>query len=53
MPAFEQLLDSGVLPDIIQYYFRCSNCNLLFEFFANTYHGSGGKWQPVDDEDLV
>jgi len=53
MPPFEKLLKQKYLPDIIHYYFRCSACNLLFEFFVDTYHGSGGEWRPIHDEDLV
>jgi len=53
MPDFEKLLQERYLPDNIHYYFRCSACNLLFELFVNTYHGSGGEWRPVHDEDLV
>jgi len=50
---FATLLESDGLPDIILHYFRCSACNLLFEYSVNTYHGSGGEWRPVFDEDLV
>ena len=53
MPEFENLLSVDYLPDSILYYFRCSGCKLLFEFSVNTYHGSGGEWRPVVDEDLV
>ena len=50
MPNFADLLNQDGLPDIVHYYFRCSACNLLFELFVDTYHGSGGEWRPVEDE---
>ena len=53
MPDFESLLTQEHLPDSIHYFFRCSSCGLLFQLFVNTYHGSGGEWRPVHDEDLV
>ncbi len=53
MPEFENLLSGDYFPDLILYYFRCSDCNLLFKFSVDTYHGSGGSWQPIPDEDLV
>ena len=53
MPEFEGLFKQAHLPDIIHYYFRCTTCELLFQLYVNTYHGSGGEWRPVYDEDLV
>ena len=53
MPDFATLLKQDHLPDIIQTYFRCSACNLLFELHADTCHGSGGEWRPAYDEDAV
>ena len=50
---FSTLLTAEFLPDIVLHYFRCSACSLLFEFAVNTFHGSGGEWRPVFDEDLV
>lgn len=50
---FATLLDGDTFPDIILHYFRCTACKLLFQFAVNTYHGSGGEWKPVYDEDLV
>jgi len=49
---FSGLMSSDTFPDIISHYFRCSACRLLFEFSVNTYHGSGGEWRPVPDEDI-
>ena len=53
MPDFEGLLKQDYLPDNIHYFFRCSTCDLLFQLFVNTYHGAGGEWRPVYDEDSV
>lgn len=32
--------------DIVGYRFRCSSCDELFSLHAETYHGSGGYWEP-------
>jgi hypothetical protein len=32
--------------DIVGYRFRCSSCGELFSLNAETYHGSGGYWEP-------
>ena len=50
---FSTLLAAKYLPDIVLHYFRCSACKLLFEFSANIFHGSGGEWRPVFDEDFI
>ncbi len=47
--AFSAVGDEG-WDDILHYYFECPLCGRLFELFAETYHGSGGQWQPVDRE---
>lgn len=51
--GFASLLDDDTWPDLVQHFFRCNQCDLLFQFFVNTYHGSGGKWSPVCDEDIA
>ena len=38
--------------DIYIYYFRCSACQQLFELVCNTYHGSGGQWKPIRNNDF-
>lgn len=50
---FATLMVNRPWPDLIQHYFRCTKCELLFRFFVDTYHGGGGKWEPVYDEDLA
>jgi hypothetical protein len=32
--------------DIIEYNFCCSSCGERFSLHAETYHGSGGYWEP-------
>lgn len=32
--------------DIVGYRFRCNACGELFSLHAETYHGSGGYWEP-------
>lgn len=34
--------------DYVEYHFRCSACDELFWLHAETYHGSGGYWEPKD-----
>ena len=46
-PSFAHLgLDSW--PDVFAYYFRCAGCGALYRFSAETYHGRGGDWRPVE-----
>lgn len=33
--------------DIVAYYFKCRCCGEQFSLHAETYHGSGGYWEPV------
>ena len=34
------------------YYFECPKCHQLYELHCNTYHGSGGAWEPLDKRRL-
>ena len=34
--------------DFIEHTFWCRQCNQEFRLYVETYHGSGGSWQPVD-----
>lgn len=38
--------------DIVGYRFRCSSCGELFSLHAETYHGSGGYWEPENSESV-
>jgi hypothetical protein len=47
---FEELVSSGKWEDILLYHFQCNTCEQRFELSAETYHGSGGWWKPVDEK---
>ncbi len=42
---FDQVSSDGPWDDILSYEFRCKACGERFSLSAETYHGSGGKWQ--------
>jgi hypothetical protein len=44
---FSSVSQSGPWDDVLGYGFRCTSCGQLFSLSAETYHGSGGHWQPV------
>ena len=46
-PPFEKLRPDS-WPDAYAYYFRCPRCSALYAFTGETYHGGGGRWQPVE-----
>ena len=37
-------------PDTFNFWFECTNCGERFSLQADTYHGSGGTWQPARAE---
>ena len=45
---FDELVVSGKWDDILLYHFQCNTCGQQFELSAETYHGSGGWWKPVN-----
>jgi len=45
-PSFSSLPADGPWPDYFEYYFRCVSCGSLFRLVVETYHGTGGKWEP-------
>jgi hypothetical protein len=45
---FDELVTSGKWDDVLQYRFQCNTCGQLFELHADTYHGSGGWWRPIE-----
>jgi hypothetical protein len=45
---FAELVSSGQWDDVLLYYFQCNICGQLFQLSAETYHGRGGWWKPVD-----
>ena len=48
MLEFSDLSEKGTWPDYIEYYFRCIACDQAFRLAVETYHGSGGTWEPCD-----
>jgi hypothetical protein len=46
--AIEKLNAAGPWPDVIESAFRCSQCGQRFRLGVETYHGAGGRWQPLD-----
>jgi hypothetical protein len=43
---FSELNIDQPLDDYISYRFRCISCGELFYLHVETYHGSGGYWEP-------
>ncbi|MCW5610565.1 MAG: hypothetical protein KIS83_07765 [Rubrivivax sp.] len=35
-------------PDTFNFWFACVACGERFKLQADTYHGSGGSWQPAN-----
>jgi hypothetical protein len=42
------LSDDGPWGDYLEFYFECSQCRQAFRLAAETYHGAGGQWKPID-----
>lgn len=45
--TFAQLAAGQTWDDIVAYRFECASCGELFSLHTETYHGSGGYWEPV------
>lgn len=43
---FSSVSTDGPWSDVLNYKFRCTSCDEVFELSAETYHGSGGAWRP-------
>ncbi len=44
---FSSVSAEGPWDDILQYCFACTICGQPYRLSAETYHGSGGSWEPV------
>ncbi len=44
--TFSALATGQPWDDIVGYRFRCNSCGEIFSLHAETYHGSGGYWEP-------
>lgn len=49
---FSGIQVNGPYDDFLIYYFECPECKQLFQLSAETYHGSGGSWKPIDRDSL-
>ncbi|MGZ9223287.1 MAG: hypothetical protein ACXW4Q_14355 [Anaerolineales bacterium] len=45
---FDALVSLGKWDDVLLYRFQCNTGDQLFELSAETYHGAGGWWKPVE-----
>jgi hypothetical protein len=45
--TFSQLATGAAWDDVVSYGFQCQTCGQSFRLHAETYHGSGGYWEPV------
>lgn len=50
--SFSALASGSAWGDTIEHHFRCLNCGELFYLHAETYHGSGGYWEPVNAQSV-
>ena len=46
---FPSLSETGPWDDVLLYEFSCRSCGARFRLSADTYHGQGGDWMPVDE----
>jgi hypothetical protein len=44
--SFSEVAAGAIWDDVLNYQFECCNCAQKFSLTAETYHGSGGAWQP-------
>lgn len=45
--SFSTLAKGALWDDLVSFRFKCASCEEEFSLSAETYHGSGGYWQPV------
>jgi len=48
---FQILADGELWGDIVSNYFSCTKCGQLFHLHAETYHGSGGAFESIQQID--
>lgn len=46
---FSEILENGPWDDVLRRAFRCANCGQRFLLEAETFHGGGGEWRPLED----
>lgn len=50
--SFGELAKGAAWDDYVEYHFRCLHCDEKFLLHAETYHGSGGYWEPQDPKSV-
>lgn len=45
--SFAEMVANDSWDDIVAWKFKCRQCGEEFSLHAETYHGSGGYWEPV------
>lgn len=50
--SFVELAKGAAWDDFVEYHFRCRHCDEEFWLHAETYHGSGGYWEPKDPKSI-
>lgn len=50
--SFTKIPEKAPWDDVLEYYFECPRCHQLFRLSAETYHGSGGAWEPINKSNL-
>jgi hypothetical protein len=50
--SFGELAKGAAWEDYVEYHFRCLHCDEKFLLHAETYHGSGGYWEPQDPKSV-
>jgi hypothetical protein len=49
---FPDVAAGGPWNDIVGFRFVCVACGEIFELAAETYHGMGGTWRPIDEDSI-
>jgi hypothetical protein len=45
--SFSELVKGAAWGVSLSHFFNCLSCSEAFKLHAETYHGSGGYWEPV------
>jgi hypothetical protein len=46
-PPLGELAQGAAWNDLVSFGFKCQACGQSFRLHAETYHGSGGYWEPA------
>lgn len=50
--TFAELAKGDPWDDLLSYSFQCTTCGERFHLNAETYHGSGGSWEPENKQSI-